>query len=107
MRRAAERIAAAGAKAVLVKGGHLAGDPIDVLFCGGQWFEFAATRVNTRHTHGTGCAYSAAITAGLALGWELPEAVRRARLWITEAIRTNPGLGSGAGPINHFAAVAP
>jgi hydroxymethylpyrimidine/phosphomethylpyrimidine kinase len=107
MRRAAGRIAAAGAKAVLVKGGHLSGDPIDVLFCGGQWFEFAATRVNTRHTHGTGCAYSAAITAGLALGWELPEAVRRARLWITEAIRTNPGLGSGAGPINHFAAVAP
>jgi hydroxymethylpyrimidine/phosphomethylpyrimidine kinase len=107
MRRAAERIAAAGAKAVLVKGGHLAGDPVDILFYGGHWFEFTAARVITRHTHGTGCAYSAAITAGLALGRELPEAVRRARLWITEAIRTGPGLGSGAGPINHFAAVAP
>jgi hydroxymethylpyrimidine/phosphomethylpyrimidine kinase len=107
MRRAAERIAASGARAVLVKGGHLAGDPVDVLFSGGHWFEFTATRVNTRHTHGTGCAYSAAITAGLALGWDLPEAVRRGRLWITEAIRTNPGLGSGSGPINHFAALAP
>jgi hydroxymethylpyrimidine/phosphomethylpyrimidine kinase len=105
MRRAAERIAASGAKAVLVKGGHLAGDPVDVLFFGGQWFDFTAERVNTRHTHGTGCAYSAAITAGLALGWELPEAVRRARLWITEAIRTAPGIGSGVGPINHFAPV--
>jgi hydroxymethylpyrimidine/phosphomethylpyrimidine kinase len=105
MRRAAERIAAAGARAVLVKGGHLAGTPVDILFSGGQWFEFTAERVNTRHTHGTGCAYSAAITAGLALGWELPEAIRRARLWITEAIRTSPGLGSGTGPINHFAPV--
>ena len=107
MRRAAERIAAAGAKAVLVKGGHLAGTAVDVLFSGGQWFEFSAERVSTRHTHGTGCAYSAAITAGLALGCPLPEAVRRAKLWITEAIRTAPGLGAGAGPINHFAAVAP
>jgi hydroxymethylpyrimidine/phosphomethylpyrimidine kinase len=105
MRRAAERIAALGAKAVLVKGGHLAGDPVDVLFFNGQWFEFTAERVITRHTHGTGCAYSAAITAGLARGWDLPESVRRARLWITEAIRTAPGLGSGNGPINHFAAV--
>lgn len=105
MRRAAERIALLGPRAVLVKGGHLAGDPVDILFSGGQWFEFAAERVKTRHTHGTGCAYSAAITAGLALGWELPEAVRRAKLWLTEAIRTAPGLGSGNGPINHFAAV--
>jgi len=105
MRRAAERIVALGAKAVLVKGGHLADDPVDVLLYNGQWLEFGAERVNTPHTHGTGCAYSAAIAAGLALGWELPEAVRRARLWIREAIRTAPGLGSGNGPINHFAAV--
>jgi hydroxymethylpyrimidine/phosphomethylpyrimidine kinase len=105
MRRAAERIAASGAKAVLVKGGHLPGTAIDILFTAGQWLEFTAPRIDTRHTHGTGCAYSAAITAGLALGWELPEAVRRAKLWITEAIRTAPGLGSGAGPINHFAAI--
>ena len=105
MRQAAERIAAMGAKAVLVKGGHLTGTPTDILYTVGQWFEFTAGRIDTRHTHGTGCAYSAAITAGLALGRPLPEAIRIAKLWITEAIRTAPGLGSGAGPINHFAAV--
>jgi hydroxymethylpyrimidine/phosphomethylpyrimidine kinase len=107
MRRAAERIASLGAKAVLVKGGHLPGTAVDILLFEGQWFEFPAERVNTRHTHGTGCAYSAAITAGLALGWDLPEAVRRAKQWITEAIRTSPGLGSGDGPINYFAALVP
>jgi hydroxymethylpyrimidine/phosphomethylpyrimidine kinase len=107
MRQAAERIADLGPRAVLVKGGHLSGTAVDILFAAGQWFEFTAGRVDTRHTHGTGCAYSAAITAGLARGQELPEAVRRAKLWITEAIRTAPGLGSGAGPINHFAAIQP
>jgi hydroxymethylpyrimidine/phosphomethylpyrimidine kinase len=107
MRRAAERIATLGAKAVLVKGGHLTDTAVDILLFEGQWFEFPAERVNTRHTHGTGCAYSAAITAGLALGWDLPEAVRRAKLWITEAIRTSPGLGSGDGPINYFAGASP
>jgi hydroxymethylpyrimidine/phosphomethylpyrimidine kinase len=107
MRRAAEKVVAMGAKAVLVKGGHLAGTAVDILLFEGQWFEFPAERVNTRHTHGTGCAYSAAITAGLALGWDLPEAVRRAKQWITEAIRTSPGLGSGDGPINYFAGASP
>jgi len=107
MRRAAERIATLGAKAVLVKGGHLAGTAVDILLFEGQWFEFAAGRIDTRHTHGTGCAYSAAITAGLALGWDLPEAVRCAKQWITEAIRTGPGLGSGDGPVNYFAEVSP
>ena len=58
------------------------------------------------HTHGTGCTYSAAITAGLALGWPLAEAVRRAKAYITEAIRTNPGLGAGSGPVNHHAKIA-
>jgi hydroxymethylpyrimidine/phosphomethylpyrimidine kinase len=107
MRRAAERIASLGAKAVLVKGGHLTNAAIDILLFEGQWFEFPAPRINARHTHGTGCAYSAAITAGLALGWDLTDAVRRAKQWITEAIRTNPGLGSGNGPINYFAALVP
>lgn len=107
MRRAAEKIVAMGAKAVLVKGGHLSGTAVDILLFDGQWFEFPANRIDTRHTHGTGCAYSAAITAGLALGWNLPDAVRRAKRWITEAIRTSPGLGSGDGPINYFAEVSP
>ncbi len=103
MRRAAERIAALGAGAVLVKGGHLPGAALDILLWRGEWFEFVTERIDTRHTHGTGCSYSAAITAGIARGIEIPEAVRQAKLWITEAIRTAPGLGSGCGPLNHFA----
>jgi hydroxymethylpyrimidine/phosphomethylpyrimidine kinase len=104
-RRAVLRLHEMGARAVLLKGGHLPGDPVDLLFDGSAWHKFAAPRIATPHTHGTGCAYSAAITACLALGVALPEAVARAKRWIAEAIRTNPGLGHGAGPINHHAAI--
>jgi len=104
-RIAAERLISMGARTVLVKGGHLEGDAIDVLFDGTQWHEFRAPRVITPHTHGTGCTYSAAITAGLANGLPLAEAVGRAKKFIHEAIRTNPGLGSGSGPVNHHAGV--
>jgi hydroxymethylpyrimidine/phosphomethylpyrimidine kinase len=105
MRRAAERMCEMGARAVLVKGGHLAGSATDVLFAAGEWHEFAAPRIDTPHTHGTGCTYSAAITAELAKRTPLVEAVRRAKRFITEAIRTNPGLGSGSGPVNHHARI--
>jgi len=104
-RRAVLRLHEMGARAVLLKGGHLPGDPVDLLFDGSAWHEFAAPRIATPHTHGTGCAYSAAITACLARGEALPEAVARAKRWIAEAIRGNPGLGRGAGPINHHAAI--
>ena len=67
--------------------------------------EFRAPRIETRHTHGTGCAYSAAITAELARGALLEDAVARAKAFITEAIRTAPGLGRGSGPVNHHATV--
>lgn len=103
MRRAAERITALGARAALVKGGHRSGDATDVLYAGGELHEFPAPRIDTRHTHGTGCTYSAAITAELAKGTPLVEAVRRAKAFVTEAIRTNPGLGAGSGPVNHHA----
>ena len=103
MRRAAERILLMGAKAVLVKGGHLPGSATDVLLDCRGWREFPALRIDTPHTHGTGCTYSAAITAGLARGFPVEEAVRRAKQYITEAIRTAPGLGHGAGPVNHQA----
>ncbi|MGD0298903.1 MAG: bifunctional hydroxymethylpyrimidine kinase/phosphomethylpyrimidine kinase [Bryobacteraceae bacterium] len=103
MRAAAQKILGMGAQAVLVKGGHLEGDAIDVLLYAGEWTEFTAPRVQTRHTHGTGCTYSAAITASLAAGLELPAAIRNAKRYITEAIRTNPGLGRGSGPVNHHA----
>jgi len=102
MRRAAEILHEQGARNVLIKGGHLRGDALDLLYTGGEFHEFSAPRIATRHTHGTGCTYSAAITAELAKGTDLIEAVRRAKAFITEAIRTNPGLGRGNGPVNHF-----
>ncbi len=102
MKRTAEKIAAMGPKNVLVKGGHLAGDAIDILF-DGNFHEFSAPRITTRHTHGTGCTYSAAITAELAKGIDLVEAVRNAKAFLCGAIRSNPGLGAGSGPLNHHA----
>jgi hydroxymethylpyrimidine/phosphomethylpyrimidine kinase len=103
MRWAAQKLAAEGPRAVLVKGGHLAGDAIDILFERGEWTQFASPRIETRHTHGTGCTFSAAIAASLALGHDLQEAIRLAKRYITEAIRGNPGLGQGAGPLDHHA----
>jgi hydroxymethylpyrimidine/phosphomethylpyrimidine kinase len=105
MHRAARRLHEMGAKAVLVKGGHLAGDAVDVLYAKGLTREFRAERIETRHTHGTGCTYSAAITAGLARELLVEEAVERAKVFVTEAIRSAPGLGRGSGPLNHHAAV--
>jgi hydroxymethylpyrimidine/phosphomethylpyrimidine kinase len=103
MRTAARCIAGSGARSVLVKGGHLEGDAVDVLYHCGEFSEFSAPRTDTRHTHGTGCTYSAAITAFMARGLEIPEAVRRAKLFITEAIRGAPGIGGGSGPVDHWA----
>jgi hydroxymethylpyrimidine/phosphomethylpyrimidine kinase len=104
MRRAAEALVSLGARNVLVKGGHLEGDAVDVLFTQeGTFHEYPATRIDTAHTHGTGCTYSAAITAELAKGVALRRAIDIAKQFITNAIRSNPGLGSGAGPLNHHA----
>jgi hydroxymethylpyrimidine/phosphomethylpyrimidine kinase len=103
MRTAARRIADLGAPAVLVKGGHISGDATDILYDGHDFFEFSAPRIATRHTHGTGCSYSAAIAAHLARGLDLVSAVRTAKGWIARAIETNPGLGAGRGPVNHWA----
>lgn len=104
MHRAAEVLIGMGARNVLVKGGHLGGDPLDLLLMeGGEVQEFSCARIDTPHTHGTGCTYSAAITAELAKGTGLMQAVSLAKIFVTEAIRTNPGLGHGAGPLNHFA----
>lgn len=104
MVRAAENLASLGAANVLVKGGHLRGDALDVLrLASGEIREFTVPRIETRHTHGSGCTYSAAITAELAKGTALAEAVARAKTFITEAIRTAPGLGAGEGPLNHHA----
>jgi hydroxymethylpyrimidine/phosphomethylpyrimidine kinase len=101
MEEAARRIAALGAAAVLIKGGHLAGEAVDVLYWQGGIRHFSSPRVETRHTHGTGCTYSAAITAGLARGLALLQAIEKAKKFITLAIQSNPGLGKGCGPVNH------
>ena len=103
LKQAAQTIADLGPKAVLIKGGHLSEEATDLLYTGGQFHSFSARRIETRHTHGTGCTYSAAITAGLAKGADLFQAVATAKQYITRAIETNPGLGHGFGPINHFA----
>ncbi|MBL8216241.1 MAG: bifunctional hydroxymethylpyrimidine kinase/phosphomethylpyrimidine kinase [Bryobacterales bacterium] len=104
---AAHRLRDMGAKAALVKGGHLAGEPVDILIDQeGAEHRFTAPRIETKHTHGTGCTYSAAITACLALGLPLVDAVARAKHYITEAVRTNPGLGGGNGPVNHHASTS-
>ena len=97
-----------GATAVVITGGHRGrteNDVVDLLLDGAEFFELRVPRVDSRHTHGTGCTYSAAITAGLARGIALPEAVARAKRFIHLAIRTSPGLGHGCGPVNHHAEV--
>jgi len=103
MEKAARIIAGFGPQAVLVKGGHLKGDAMDLFFQDGKVRLLKASRIRTRHTHGTGCTYSAAITAGLAKGEDLFSAITIAKKFITRAIHTSPGLGHGMGPVNHFA----
>jgi len=103
MRTAAKALCDLGAGSVLVKGGHLEGEAIDVLLYEGKFLELPADRIQTPHTHGTGCALSAAITAGLAQQQPLPEAVWNAKRFVHAAIRANPGLGRGSGPLNFLA----
>jgi hydroxymethylpyrimidine/phosphomethylpyrimidine kinase len=103
MKDAARFLCDRGARAVLVKGGHSSGpESIDILLYDGAFTEFPADRVETKNTHGTGCTYSAAITGLLASGLELPNAISQAKRFITDAIKTNPGLGQGSGPVNHW-----
>lgn len=103
MREAAKRMLDFGCQAVLIKGGHRAGSALDVLADRDGIALFDGKRIDTRHTHGTGCTYSAAVTAGLALGQDLREAVGRAKSFLQAAIETAPELGQGQGPLNHFA----
>jgi hydroxymethylpyrimidine/phosphomethylpyrimidine kinase len=108
MRAAARAIVDFGPRAVLLKGGHMEdGDVTDILFQGDDVLEMTHPRIDTRHTHGTGCTLASAIAAGLAQGMDLPSAVRRARAYVLEAIRTAPGFGHGHGPLNHAHTVAP
>jgi hydroxymethylpyrimidine/phosphomethylpyrimidine kinase len=104
MRDAARAIRDLGAAAVLVKGGSLPGEEaVDLFYDGGEFVRLAAPRIDTPHTHGTGCTCSAAITALLARGLTLIDAVRRAKDFMSRAIAGAPGLGHGHGPVDHWA----
>jgi hydroxymethylpyrimidine/phosphomethylpyrimidine kinase len=113
LREAARRLFALGPVHVVITGGHTPRDwgqtsagmsdrIMDLVYDGEVFTEYAAERIAGRHTHGTGCAFSAAITAHLALGRSLHEAVPLAQAFVAGAIRHAPRLGVGAGPINHF-----
>lgn len=102
MKMVGEKILALGPKYVLMKGGHLEGDAIDVLI-GKDVFEvYKSKRINKKNTHGTGCTISSAITAHLALGYDIKEAVALSKKYITEAIEHSFDIGHGVGPVNHF-----
>lgn len=103
MHDAATRILRLGPRVVLVKGGHLPGpESVDVCVSATEAFEIRTPRIETRHTHGTGCTLSSAIAANLALGLPDREAIELAREYLDGAIRHAPGLGKGHGPLNHF-----
>jgi hydroxymethylpyrimidine/phosphomethylpyrimidine kinase len=102
MHEAARAIAARGAHAVVVKGGHLDGDAVDVFFDGQQAVELRVSRIPTAHTHGTGCTFSAAIAARLAAGAPLSAAVRGAKEYVTAAIRGGYAVGRGPGVLDHL-----
>jgi hydroxymethylpyrimidine/phosphomethylpyrimidine kinase len=102
MRLAADRILALGCQAVLVKGGHLEGKSVVDLLAWKDGMEiFTSPRLNTPHTHGTGCSLASGIATGLAQGMSLPDAVRRAQLYVRKAIEAAPKLGKGHGPLGH------
>ena len=106
MRKAAEKIALLGAKNVLVKGGHRPErDAADLLFAGGAFITLRAGRIDTPHTHGTGCTLSSAIACRLALGDMVEDAVRAAKDYITQAIIDAYPAGGGHGPVGHMAAL--
>lgn len=104
MEVAARELVSMGAGAVVVKGGALGGgEALDLFFDGVEMVRLSSPRIETRALHGTGCTFSAAITAGLAKGTPLREAVGQAKRWVQRAIETAPGLGAGFGPVNHRA----
>jgi hydroxymethylpyrimidine/phosphomethylpyrimidine kinase len=102
LRAAGERLLASGVRAVLMKGGHVAGESvIDLLMTPAGETVLEGQRIATRHTHGTGCTLASACALGLAQGLSLEQAVARAWAYTAEAIRRAPGFGAGAGPLDH------
>jgi hydroxymethylpyrimidine/phosphomethylpyrimidine kinase len=101
LREAAEAVRALGPEWVLIKGGHLPGEPVDLLFDGTREYRFAAPRHDNRHTHGTGCTLASAIASHLAQGRDVVDAVGRAKEYVTGAIAHGFPLGAGIGPVDH------
>ncbi len=102
MREAARIICDRGARNVVVKGGHIEGEPTDVLYDGQTFHHFSSERFDTDDTHGTGCTFSAAIATGLACGMSVYESVSMAKEYIASAIKHSLRIGRGHGPTNHF-----
>ena len=102
MKEAAKVIYRLGARNVVIKGGHLKGDAVDILYDGKKFRQFSAERIQKKVTHGTGCTFSAAIAALLAKGRSVSEAVEGAKTYITQAIKTSYGTGTGYRLITHF-----
>lgn len=102
MEAAAEKITALGARSVLVKGGHRIEHALDLFYDGTDFQRFPAERIDTQNTHGTGCTYSSAIAANLANGLPMPEAIAKAKAYVTTAIRHALDIGKGCGPTHHF-----
>jgi len=105
MKQAARKIHGLGPRYVLIKGGHLEGRAVDLLFDGNGFLTFEAPRLGNRNTHGTGCTFSAALATLLAQGFSVPEATERAKGFITRAIALGLDFGRGHGPTNHYAHV--
>ncbi len=106
MERAAQELGRLGPQYVLVKGGHLTGAPVDVLYDGRNFYQLPGERLPGPHNHGTGCALAAALATRLAQGRSLPEAVNQARELVAEGIRWGLSLGQGRGPVNTLAPFA-
>lgn len=102
MEKAAKEIYKLGCKNVLLKGGHIEGDAIDVLYDGSEFMHFYSERIHTKNTHGTGCTLSSSIAANLALGFSMKEAIKNSKEYITIAIKHSLDIGYGVGPTNHF-----
>lgn len=102
MEKAAKEIHKLGCKNVFLKGGHMQGEAVDVLYDGKNTIQFYAERIHTKNTHGTGCTLSSAIASNMALGFDVNEAVQNAKDYITIAITHALSIGQGVGPTNHF-----
>ncbi|MFI6298078.1 bifunctional hydroxymethylpyrimidine kinase/phosphomethylpyrimidine kinase [Nonomuraea sp. NPDC050790] len=101
LRRAADAVLELGPAWALIKGGHLPGEPVDLLTDGTAEYRFRAQRHDNRHTHGTGCTLASAIASHLARGAEVPDAVAKAKEYVTGAIARGFPLGDGIGPVDH------